>query len=583
MFKQARYYLSPIPFNNRMHLIILFVGLLITTVLEMMSLAIIPGFVAIIIDAENLINFLPSTKLVSYLNSYEKNELVIIFSIIILFFFIVKNFCIYLFIYFENVVYFKIGVLLSKKIFLRYQNLDYEKYLDTNPPTIIRNCMDIIINYMAFVKSWVDGIKDIFLIIIVFGLIIYFSSIESFYILLILSAFTVLYYFLMKKKIKKYAANIEDNRLDQIKIIEAFFGAFKDIKLFNLDKVINEEFTKKTFSKLNYHMKTLVINATPRLLIEVIGIIFIFSLIFLTISSSTDVKVIFPALALYVASIVRLIPVFSSLTRNLVTFSYFRVSSDIYLKEVGNFSEAEIQQNNADLFEPNFEETVILGIKNLNFRYPSSNKLVLKNINFTVNKGDFIGIFGESGSGKTTLIDLLTGFLKPTEGKIIAFDKNINDNIQKWQNSISYVGQTSYLIDATIEENISFNFKQKKIDQAKINKAINYSELNEFIYDLPKGMKTNIGNEGVKISGGQRQRILIARALFKNSRIIILDEGTNALDLKTELKILENLNNDKDLIKIIVSHRKESMQKCNKIFKLDENGLNEINKDFLLK
>ena len=94
-------------------------------------------------------------------------------------------------------------------------------------------------------------------------------------------------------------------------------------------------------------------------------------------------------------------------------------------------------------------------------------------------------------------------------------------------------------------------------------------------------MKTNIGNEGVKISGGQRQRILIARALFKNSRIIILDEGTNALDLKTELKILENLNNDKDLIKIIVSHRKESMQKCNKIFKLDENGLNEINRDFL--
>ena len=124
-------------------------------------------------------------------------------------------------------------------------------------------------------------------------------------------------------------------------------------------------------------------------------------------------------------------------------------------------------------------------------------------------------------------------------------------------------------------------FNKKKIDQTKINKAINYSELNEFIYDLPKGMKTNIGNEGVKISGGQRQRILIARALFKNSRIIILDEGTNALDLKTELKILENLNNDKDLIKIIVSHRKESMQKCNKIFKLDENGLNEINRDFL--
>jgi len=576
IFKQAKYYMNFIPTNNKLHLLMLFTGLIVITALEMVSLGAIPGFVAVIIDADNLISFLPSKKAVAYLNTLDKDKLIIIFSIIILAFFIIKNIFIYLFIYFENIIYFKLGVVFSEKIFLRYQNLDYADYLDTNSPTLIRNCTDIVGNHVAFIKSCLDAIKDIFLILVISGLIIYFSSKESFYVLLSLSIITVLYYVLIKKKISKYATIIEDNRLNQIKDIETFFEAFKDIKLFNLDNIIKEQFIKKTLNKLSHEAKAITINATPRLVIEVLGIVFIFSLIFLALASSTDVKIIFPSLALYVASIVRLIPVFSSLTRNMSTFSYFKISSDIYLKEVSNLLKIELKKNKTDKFEFNYKEKAILNIKNVSFRYPSNKKYILKNINLTIDKNDFIGIHGNSGVGKTTLIDLLTGFLTPTEGKIIAFDKDINDDVQKWQNSISYVSQTSYLIDRNIAENISFNFKNEKINREKINKIIDHSELKKFIASLPEGLETNIGNDGVKISGGQRQRILIARGLFKDSTIIIIDEGTNALDLKTEQKILENLANNKDIIKIIVSHRKESMSKCNRVFKLDENGFNEV-------
>ena len=576
IFKQAKYYMNFIPTNNKLHLLMLFTGLIVITALEMVSLGAIPGFVAVIIDADNLISFLPSKKAVAYLNTLDKDKLIIIFSIIILAFFIIKNIFIYLFIYFENIIYFKLGVVFSEKIFLRYQNLDYADYLDTNSPTLIRNCTDIVGNHVAFIKSCLDAIKDIFLILVVSGLIIYFSSKESFYVLLSLSTITALYYVLIKKKISKYATIIEDNRLNQIKDIETFFGAFKDIKIFNLDNIIKEQFIKKTLNKLSHEAKAITINATPRLVIEVLGIVFIFTLIFLTLASSTDVKIIFPSLALYVASIVRLIPVFSSLTRNMSTFSYFKISSDIYLKEVSNLLKIKLKKNITDKFEFNSKEKAILNIKNVSFRYPSNKKYILKDINLTIDKNDFIGIHGNSGVGKTTLIDLLTGFLTPTEGKIIAFDKDINDDVQKWQNSISYVSQTSYLIDRNIRENIAFNFKTEKINQEKINKIIDHSELKKFIASLPEGLETNIGNDGVKISGGQRQRILIARGLFKDSAIIIIDEGTNALDLKTEQKILENLANNKDIIKIIVSHRKESMSKCNRVFKLDESGFNEV-------
>ncbi len=584
IFNNFKYYLGSVPTQNRLHLITIFLGLLLVTLLEMFSLAAIPGFVAVIIDAKNLIKFVPSETIVNYLNQYDKNNLVIVFSVIILSFFILKNLFIFIFIYFENYVYFRLGVYFSKNIFLKYQNQDYEKYLDTNSPTLIRNCIDIVNNHVAFIKSVIDLFKDIFLLLVIFGLIIFFSSLETFYILITLIIFTVIYYFFIKKKQNKYATQIESNRLEQIKLIESFFGAFKDIKLFNLDDVINTNFTKTTFLKLKFNMKALVLNATPRLFIEVIGIVFIFSLIFLISEKSTDIKMVFPTLALYVASIIRLIPIFSSLTKNISTFNYFKVSSDILLKELEDNSleknKEQDQLNNSFLSNKENEE-LILDVQNISFKYPRTEKYTLKNVKFTINNKDFIGIFGKSGSGKTTLIDILTGFLKPTSGKIIAYKEDIQKNIQVWQNYISYVGQTSYLLDSSIEENITFNFNQDKINQKKINRILELSELSDFINTLPNGIKTKIGNKGMKISGGQRQRILIARALFKDSKVIILDEGTNAIDLKTELKILENLAKDQTLIKIIVSHRKESISKCNRIFRLDEKGFNEIKKNYL--
>ena len=576
IIKNFKYYLDPIPLKNKLHLIIILLGLLIITLLEMFSLAAIPGFVAVIIDTKNLIEYIPSDAIIKYLNSYNKQELVVFFSVSILSFFILKNIFIFVFTYFENYVYFKLGVFFSKNIFFKYQYQSYEKYLDMDSPTIIRNCIDIVNNHVAFIQSVINLIKDIFLLLVIFGLVIFFSSAETFYILLILIIFTTIYYSFVKKKQNKYGTEIEYHRLEQIKLIESFFGAFKDIRLFNLNELINSNFTKTSFLKLKFQMKSLVLNATPRIFIEVIGIIFIFSLIYLITQQNTDIKMIFPTLALYVASIIRLIPIFSSLTKNISTFSYFKVSSDILSKELKENTYLKNEKQNKIKDNYDLNKDLILDIQNVNFRYPNTEEFALKNVNFKVNSKDFIGIFGKSGSGKTTLIDLLTGFLKPTSGAIFALNDNIQNDIQSWQNCLSYVGQTSYLLDASIEENIAFNFNQDKIDKKKLDQILKLSELLDFINTLPNGIKTNIGNKGIKISGGQRQRILIARALFKDSKVIILDEGTNALDLKTEQKILENLANNKDIIKIIVSHRKESISKCNRVFKLDENGFNEV-------
>ena len=208
MLKNLNYYFQSIPLKNRFHLVVIFLGLLLVTLLEMFSLAAIPGFVAVIIDTENLAKFIPIEFILNLLSEYDKNSLVVIFSILILSFFILKNIFIFVFIYFENYVYFTLGVFFSKNIFLKYQYDEYEKYLDINSPVIIRNCIDIVNNHVAFIKSVIDLFKDIFLLIVIFSLVIFFSSIETFYILLVLIIFTGFYYYFVKKKQNKYSTQI---------------------------------------------------------------------------------------------------------------------------------------------------------------------------------------------------------------------------------------------------------------------------------------------------------------------------------------------------------------------------------------
>ena len=179
-----------------------------------------------------------------------------------------------------------------------------------------------------------------------------------------------------------------------------------------------------------------------------------------------------------------------------------------------------------------------------------------------------IGILGPSGSGKTTLVNLITGLIKPNSGKILVDDfQDINDDIPSWQLKIGYVSQSIFLFDGTLEENISFGSEDETIDQSKLLNCIKLSQLDKFVKEQKNGLKTLIGENGAKISGGQIQRIGIARSLYRNNEILILDESTNALDEETEkefFKSLMILKGNRTII--LISHNKENLKYCDKVY-----------------
>ena len=189
----------------------------------------------------------------------------------------------------------------------------------------------------------------------------------------------------------------------------------------------------------------------------------------------------------------------------------------------------------------------------------------------TIKKGDFIGIVGQTGSGKSTLVNLFTGLLEPSSGEIKMDGSSIFSNLSAWHKKIGYVPQSIYLTDDTIKKNIAFGLKEKDIDPNLIKESVEKANLNELLKNLPNGIETFVGEKGIRISGGQLQRVGIARALYRNPEILILDEATSSLDFITEKKIMNSiqlLKKEKTLI--IVTHRLSTIENCDKVFFVDE-------------
>jgi ABC-type bacteriocin/lantibiotic exporter with double-glycine peptidase domain len=207
------------------------------------------------------------------------------------------------------------------------------------------------------------------------------------------------------------------------------------------------------------------------------------------------------------------------------------------------------------------------------FKYNNNGNDILKNINLTIRKNKMYGIFGTTGSGKSTLLDVICGLLPLKSGKIYIDDKIINkEKIHLLRDKISYVSQFPSILNDSIISNIAFGVEKKNVNLEKINKVLKSSNLDDFIKRQPNGINTIIGERGIRISGGQKQRIAIARALYSNKEILLLDEATNALDEKIEKKIIDNLKNyltNKTII--IISHRKSIINKIDNLIEVKNN------------
>ena len=233
--------------------------------------------------------------------------------------------------------------------------------------------------------------------------------------------------------------------------------------------------------------------------------------------------------------------------------------------KIGNISKLK--------FEKNFQ------FKNINFKYNDGKKNIFEDFNYKIEKGKSIAILGKSGSGKTTLINIICGFLEPTEGKLLVDEKDIfNNNIKSWQKNIGLISQDNYLLDDTLTNNILFLDQKDSINQKKFDEAIFFSGVSDFVKELKDGINTKIGEKGSILSSGQIQRVALARLLYRDPEILILDEFTNSLDPTNEVFILDKLKQlqiKKNKTFIIISHKLKPLKICDEIIVLNHGKISE--------
>ena len=377
-----------------------------------------------------------------------------------------------------------------------------------------------------------------------------------------------IYFLVFRSKIKKSGQINRKKQIAMIKSINQALGGIKEVKVLRNEKYFENEFKHNSDQFITAFKRFQFLNSIPQLYIEAFCFGSAFIVLAFIFLSGIDAANMLPLLSVFVFAAFRILPTLSRLANQVNTIIYYRPSinavySHLYdeYTEFNYLSNPDIKPNYASL------DIEVIGIT---YKYPQATDQVLENISFTIPDKSSVALVGTSGAGKTTLADIILGILIPQNGAIFYNGLNIHMNPGEWSKHIGYIPQQIYILDESIRQNIAFGIEKKEIDDDIIWHVLELAQLKEFVLSFPEKLDTIVGDRGIRLSGGQRQRIGIARALYRDPSILVLDEATSSLDSDTEKAVMEAIQSfqgSKTLI--IVAHRLSTIEHCDIVFRLD--------------
>jgi len=545
--------------------------------LEFIGIALIYPFVVLLINQDA--NFIFLHKLPSIFQNLSHAKLALIFGLIALITFLVKNLYMIFYLYVQskflgNWVYRINNMLIQFFLYGPYNivqkisSADKLYFIDILVPKTIN---DFINRVLALLTN------SIILFFIV-GLVLYKFFIAGI-ITILFASFCILFQNLVfRNKIK----NIAQTMLQKTKLLNnitySIVNSIKEVKIQGVEKEFTSKYMKSSKDVVNLQVNNIILSSISPHLVEMFVVFSIMILAGVIIWGNTGTTgTLVASFALIAASIFRLAPILNRIQSCLINIS----ATHSYAKKLINFYEKYEfvyfnYEKSAGNVQVKFENKIIF--RNVNFSYEPG-KPILKNISFEINNGDFIGIIGLSGAGKTTLADVLTGLLPIDSGEIIVDGIPLNrDNFRSFRKNIGYVSQDSEILECSFRENVAWGIDPKDIDDEKVVHLLKDVQLWDLVESYEDGIYAEpiIGDSG--LSGGQKQRLAIARVLYKNPSILLFDEATSAMDVKTEHDITSMIKEFVSSTKtmIAIAHRLSTLKACNKLVYLKDGAVVDI-------
>ena len=374
--------------------------------------------------------------------------------------------------------------------------------------------------------------------------------------------------FLTRKKLLIDSENISKKSNQLIQSLQEGFGGIRDVIIDGTQEAYCKIFREVDLPLRKAQAGITIIGQTPRFIVEAFGITIIAIVAYYLAMSAEGIGNAIPLLGIFALAAQRLLPLLQQIYSSWTSI----IGCSALLKDILFYLNKALPEH-YNLPQPSLIKfDNYISLQNLDFRYSPDGPSIIKGFSCRINKGEKVGLIGTTGSGKSTLIDIIMGLIIPEDGQLYIDDNLITaKNYRSWQLHISHVPQNIFLADTTILENIAFGIPLAEIDHKLVYECAKKAQIFETIESWSLKFNTLVGERGVKLSGGQRQRIGIARALYKQTDVIIFDEATSALDNQTELKVINSIFNlNPDITILMIAHRLTTLRNCSQIIELED-------------
>jgi len=460
----------------------------------------------------------------------------------------------------------RVGMQLQTGCYRHVLNRDYEKVVNQssseNVSLITQKIQIIISNYIFGILTTVSSAVSGFGVVVI---LVWFSEPIVLVALLLLAASYTLIAAITRGRLKRYGRNLRTYSPKKIQSIQEGLGGIRDVVMTG-----NQEHYVSRFAEAAYHeeianARIVFYNTLPRPVLEAIGISCIAGIAWAAQQGLFADANLLPLLGVFALGMLRLLPYLQQFFSQWTRLVHGQPVLAELIDELDGFKRLSMPDNARASTSMIFDSSI--NLSNISFSYVKSSQPVLSDVNITINKGEYIGIVGPTGSGKSTLVDMLMGLLPPTAGVVEIDGHPLNEESRsQWRRRVAHVPQKLFLTQDSIASNIAFGVPDAAVDQNHVERCARHAHLHEFIASLPEGYDTLVGEDGVRLSGGQRQRIGLARALYSECDVLILDEATNALDKATELAVVEELLSlDRGYTLIAIAHNLNTVTHCHRI------------------
>lgn len=572
LIKKIKIIIEP---QEKWQVLVLFASILLSALFQTLGVVSILPFMSIVMQPEIIESNRWLNWLYNSLGFTNVNSFIIFIGILMLLIIIIGNLTSALATWLKVRFVWRKNHNISSALLKKYLSLPYVYFLTQNTADLCKNILsEVGVLTSGFILPLINIMIKSFVVIGILSMLLFTNVYITILSTIIFGGSYALIYFYFHDKLKTNGAKrLKENKL-RFKTAGEALGGIKDIKVMGREDFFYHRYFRHSheFSKLE--IWSALIRQIPRYFLETIAFGGIVTLVLYFISTTGNANEVIPMITFFVFAAYRLLPalqvIFASSTR--VRFSQMTVNRIIEdLSEKGGFREQFLVYEKEPIKPMPFN--ISLQLKEVSYNYPNTNEPVIHDLNLSIRHNASIGLVGPTGAGKTTLVDIILGLLTLQKGEFSVDGVKIDENnILNWQKNLGYVPQYIYLSDDTIMNNIAFGIPDEKINRETVEHVAKISNLHDFIIsELPNGYETIVGERGIRLSGGERQRVGIARALYHDPEVLVLDEATSSLDGITESAVLEAINNVAKLkTVIIIAHRLTTVKDCDIIYLIDK-------------